>query len=96
MRYLISNQPTEPEMWPFLFSKKIALSCSRTKRYTVPTTETFLHNKILGKYWKRPSYFKQFTLIEWLRHVDHAKTNPKPYKDGSTLVGVEFKHILYF
>ena len=93
IRYLISNQPAEPEMWFFLCSKKVAWSCSRTKRYSVPTTETFLQDKTLEKYWKRPETFDKLTLLEWLRHVDNAKVDPKPYKDGSTLVGTKMHSI---
>lgn len=93
IRYLISNQPTEPEMWFFLSAKKIAWSCSRTKKYTLPTTETFSKDKVLNKYWKRPPQMDKFTLLEWLRHVDHSKPNPKPYKEGSTLVGAKMYSI---
>ena len=93
IRYLISNQPAEPEMWFFLFSKKVAWSCSRTKRYSVPTTETFLQNNTLQKYWKRPQKFEELTLLQWLRHVDNTKVDPKPYKDGSTLVGTKMHSI---
>ena len=31
--------------------------------------------------------------LQWLRHVDHAKLNPKPYKDGSTLVATKIHSI---
>ena len=63
------------------------------KRYTVPTTETFLHEKTLEHYWKRPKEFEELTLLEWLRHVDHAKVSPKPYKEGSTLVATKIHSI---
>ena len=93
IRYLISNQPAEPEMWFFLCSKKVAWSCSRTKRYSVPTTETFLQDKTLQKYWRRPEKFEQLTLLDWLRQVDNGKVDPKPYKDGSTLVATKMHSI---
>lgn len=93
VRYVISNQPAEPEMWFFLYSTKIAWSCSRTKRYAVPTTDSCLQDKVLEKYWRRPPQMESFTLVEWLRHVDHAKQSPKPYKEGSTLVGTKMHSI---
>ena len=94
IRYLISNQLEEPEMWFFLYSKKVAWSSSRTKRYSVPTTETFLHDKTrTEKYWERPKEFEKLTLLEWLRHVDHAKVSSKPYKEGSTLVATKMHSI---
>ena len=65
IRYQISNQPAESEMWFFLFSKKVAWSGSRTKRYTVPTTETFLNDKTLHKYGKRPQKIEKLTLLKW-------------------------------
>ena len=85
--------PAEPEMWFFLCSKKVAWSCNGTKRYSVSTTKTFLQDKTLEKYWKRPQKFDKLTLLEWLRHVDNAKVDPKPYKDGSTLVGTKMHSI---
>lgn len=87
VRYLMCNMPAEPEMCLFLFSKKVAWTSSRTKRYLVPTSENAASDKTVLKYWKREKQYDHLTMINWLRCFDTKKPNPKPYKNGSTLVG---------
>jgi hypothetical protein len=94
MRYLMRNMPAEPEMWFFLFSKKVAWSSSRTKRFTVPTSENALNDKTVQKYWKRSNDCEKLTMIEWLRLFDTNKANPKAYKQGSTIVGTKTVSLL--
>ena len=52
VHYLMQNTPAEPEMWFFLFPKKVAWSNSCTKRFVVPISETASHNQTLLKYWQ--------------------------------------------
>jgi hypothetical protein len=78
----------------FPFSKKVAWSGSRTKRFTVPTSENAFNDKTVEKYWKRTKDCDNLTLIEWLRLFDTNKTNPKAYKQGSTIVGTKTVSLL--
>ena len=71
IRYLLTMSPAEPEMWLFLSSTKIAWTSSRTKRYTVPTSASFITDKIALKYWKREKCHENLSILEWLRQVDH-------------------------
>ena len=89
VRYLMQNMPAEPEMWFFLFAKKVALSNSRTKQFVVPTSESVTENKTVLKYCKREKHFDDLNLIQWLRLFNSNSANPKPYKHGSTLVGAK-------
>ena len=89
LRYLMSDQPAEPGMWSFLFSKKVAWSASRTKPFTVPTSQNVSENKTVLKYWKRDNKFDSLSMLQWLRLLDTNKAEPKPYKHGSTLVGTK-------
>ena len=50
MHYLMRNMPAEPEMWFFIFSKKVAWSGGRTKRFAVPTSEHTINDKTVQKY----------------------------------------------
>jgi hypothetical protein len=83
------NMPAEPEMWFFLFSKKVAWCGSRTKRFIVPTSENASNDKTVQKYWKRTKQCENLTMVQWLRLYDTNKTNPKAYKQGSTIVGTK-------
>ena len=94
MRYLMRNMPAEPEMWFFLFSKKVAWSCSPTKRFAVPNSENAMHDKTVQKYWNRTKDCEHLTLLQWLHTFDTNKTDPKPYKQGSTLVGTKTVSLL--
>ena len=76
----------------FSFSKKVAWTGSRTKIFTVPTSENAFNDKTVEKYWKRTKDCDNLTLIEWLRLFDTNKTNPKAYKQGSTIVGTKQCH----
>ena len=87
LRYLMSDQLAEPEMWSFLFSKKVAWSASRTKPFTVPTSQDASENKTVLKYWKRDNKFGSLSMLQWLRLLDTNKADPKLYEHGSTLVG---------
>jgi hypothetical protein len=72
MRYLMRNMPAEPEMWFFLFSKKVAWCGSRTKRFIVPTSENVCNDKTVQKYWKRAKQCENLTMVEWLRHISSS------------------------
>lgn len=93
IRHLMQNKPAEPEMWLLMSAKKIAWSCSRTKRYNVPTSETIADDKVALRYWGRPKKLEHLNFLEWLRMVDHTKVNPKQYTHGSTLVGTKMLSI---
>ena len=55
--YLMRHKPAEPEMWFFLLGEKVAWTCSRTKRFVVPTSETVINDETVLKYWRRqPQY----------------------------------------
>ena len=93
VRYLMQNTPAEPEMWFFLFAKKVAWSNSRTKQFVVPTSESVTENKTVLKYCKREKHFDDLNLIQWLHLFNSNSANPKPYKHGSTLVGAKILSI---
>ena len=80
MRHLMHNMPAEPEMWFFLFSKKVAWSSSRTKRFTVRTSENAMNDKTVQKYWKRSNDCENLTMMEWLCLFDTraAKSHSLP------------------
>lgn len=89
IKSLMTNKPAEPEMWFHLSSRKIAWTCSRTKRYSVPTSQNVASDKIANAYYKRSNADENHSLLSWLRIVDHTKKNAKPYKGGSTLLGTK-------
>jgi hypothetical protein len=89
VRYVMQTQPAEPEMWLALSSTKVSWSSSRTKRYTVPTSDKANEDNTVNKYRNRSTQMSTMSLLEWLRNVDHSKANPKEYRGGNTLVGVK-------
>lgn len=89
IRYLLRNNPAEPEMWFFMFPKKIAWTCSRTKRYVVPSRDKVAEDKLANSYWVRPKKYENMCLLQWLRVFNTNKSSPKPYESGSTLVGAK-------
>ena len=58
VRHLMSNRPAEPEMWFELSSKKVTWTCSRTKRYNVPTRDTIKMGKIANAYGNRSKTYE--------------------------------------
>ena len=89
IRYVMDMKPAEPEMWLSLSSTKISWSCSRTKRYIVPSAENACRDKTAEKYRNRPENMSDFSFLSWLRMTDHTKQVPKLYKQGNTLVGLK-------
>jgi hypothetical protein len=89
IRYVMDMKPAEPEMWLSLSSTKISWSCSRTKRYIVPSAENACKDKTAEKYRNRPETMSDFSFLSWLRMTDHTKQVPKLYKQGNTLVGLK-------
>lgn len=89
VRYVMDMKPAEPEMWLAMSSTKISWSCSRTKRYIVPSCERAVNDIIAKRYRNRPSELQSLSFLTWLRAVDHTKAVPKPYKQGNTLVGLK-------
>ena len=67
---------------------------SRTKRFTPPTCEHTINEKTVQKYWNRSKESENLTMLQWLRQFDTNKTNPKPYKQGSTIVGTKTVSLL--
>ena len=65
------------------------LTNSRTKQYVVPLSQGLEGNKVHSKYIGRPNTMNEMSFLQWLRHVDHNKQNPAPYKTGTTLVSVQ-------
>ncbi|PFX19004.1 hypothetical protein AWC38_SpisGene16592 [Stylophora pistillata] len=88
-RHLRGLRPREPEMWMSLSAKRIAWSQSRTKKVTVPTPgQSQLKSHEL--YCRRPEHEKHLSFLDWLRlHDDKGK----PYKIGSTLVGLKTRSV---
>ena len=72
-----------------LSSIKMAWSFSRTKRFRAPTSEYARNNTMYQKYLARPDDLSALSLLEWLRCMNKSSKTPKPYKNGSTLVGVQ-------
>lgn len=99
IRYVMDMKPAEPEMLLALSSTKISWSCSRTKRYLVPSPEKASEDKTSEKYRNRPDSLASYSFLTWLREIDHAKSVTKLYKQGNTLVGLKilsFFNKLYF
>ena len=99
-RHVRSMKPLEPEMWLQLSSIKMSWSCSRRKKFRVPPIENLNQNRAYQKYLTRPAQFQNLSLLQWLREVDETRVPPRPYKDGSTLVGIKtvspFRDLYYF
>lgn len=88
-RHLREMKALEPEMWLTLSSKKVAWTPHRCKNFVVPLYSNTNENKIIQRYWNRPSNHEHFTLLQWLCNFDHTKTSPSAYKRGQTFVGVK-------
>ena len=82
------NKPAEPDTWFSMFSTTVAWSCSRTK-YIVPNSDKVSEDKIAKKYLQRCKVNDHLNFLEWLHIVNHTKTTPKPYTQGTTLVGTK-------
>ena len=86
-RHLRGLRPREPEMWMSLSTKKIAWSQSRTKQFSLIShckSNITLHER----YCKRPINEESISYLQWLRMYD---PKGKPYKTGTTLVGVKLR-----
>ena len=86
-RHLRGLRPREPEMWMSLSAKKIAWSQSRTKQFS-PASESRSNLQTHERYCKRPVHEDSITYLQWLRMYD---PKGKPYKSGTTLVGVKLR-----
>ena len=94
LRYALSLDMCEPEMWVLLPSKKIPWSDGTRKKLTIPTYDNSATNNTLLKYYNRPVKYDQHSLLQWLHCVDESKSHPKDYSQKKTvLVGV--KHLSY-
>ena len=84
------------EMWMSLSAKKIAWSQSRTKQFTA-NLQSQANLKSHERYCKRSNEETELSFLQWLRLYD---PKGKPYKSGTTLVGVKlripFKDDYYF
>ena len=92
-RYLMRHKPAEPEMWFFLLGEKVAWTCSRTKRFIIPTNDSVMNDKTVLKYWTRQPEYDNVSLLQWLRLCNTSKNHPPPYKNGFTLVGTKMLSI---
>ena len=93
INYLLRNQPAEPEMWITLYSKKIAWTCSRTKRYNAPTYDNVCNDKISKIYCTRLQEHEQHNVMQWLRLVNTNDSKHALYKHGTTLIGTKIVSI---
>ena len=91
-RHLPGLRPREPEMWMSLSTKKIAWSQSRTKQIS-PASESRSNLQTHERYCKRPVHEDGITYLQWLRMYD---PKGKPYKSGTTLVGVNMRSCLLY
>jgi hypothetical protein len=89
-RHVSQLQPCEPEMWLCMSPIKFAWSSSGTKDYTVPQSCTVSENKDDKKYTSRPKQMENYSFLQAILQVDNKHNNPKPYKDGNTLVCIKF------
>ena len=77
-------------MWLQLTSMKCSWTNSRTKEYVVPLSDALGQNEVHHKYIARHNSMSELSFLEWLRSVDHTKSNGVPYKPGgSTLVSLK-------
>ena len=86
-RHLRGLRPREPEMWMSLSTKKIAWSQSRTKQFS-PISHSKSNITLHERYCKRPINEESISYLQWLRMYD---PKGKPYKTGTTLVGVKLR-----
>ena len=86
-RHLRGLRPREPEMWMSLSAKRLAWSQSRTKQFTA-NVQSQANLKSHEKYCKRPNEESELSFLQWLRLYDQKG---KPYKSGTTLVGVKLR-----
>ena len=86
-RHLRGLPPREPEMWMSLSTKKIAWSQSRTKLFS-PISHSKSNITLHERYCKRPINEESISYLQWLRMYD---PKGKPYKTGTTLVGVKLR-----
>ena len=63
-RFLKEMAPLEPEMWPSLSSKRIALRPHRLKRFYVPLPDFASNDKIVQAYWSKPRSLDRLSLLQ--------------------------------
>ena len=74
-------------MWMSLSTKKIAWSQSRTKQFS-PISHSKSNITLHERYCKRPINEESISYLQWLRMYD---PKGKPYKTGTSLVGVKLR-----
>lgn len=89
LRHLQSVEICEPEMYLQMSSIKMAWTPTRTKRFAVPSTKNVATNVVYRKYKQRSSALDNISFLQWPRLMHHTPATPKPYKQGSTLVGLQ-------
>ena len=90
-RHLRMITPLEPEMFMALAAKRIAYTCSRTKKVTCPNPESIFTMAVHQKYLSRKPQDERLSFIEWLRQYDDSG---KRYRSGETLVGVKSRSVM--
>lgn len=90
-RHLRMNTPLEPEMLMALTAKRVAYTCSRTKKITCPDPQGVATMSSHQKYKQRKPDIEHLSFLEWLRLFDDSARSTKPYKSGETLVGIKMK-----
>lgn len=89
-RHIAEMKPCEPEMWMSLSALKMSWSCSRTKRYSPPTSSNAELNTMAMKYRQRTKLMEELSFIFWLRTFNTTPKTPAQYKSGNTLVGIKY------
>ena len=59
----------------------------------MPISEKLAKDKIAKKYWQRKPEYEHLNFLGWLHACDHTKGTPKPYTQGTTLVGTKMYSI---
>ena len=89
-KFLKGLRPLEPQMWMSLTSKKISWTQSRTKKLTVPISDS-VQPESHKAYWKRPRDDNNLSFLKWLRLYHEKQKPPKKYRTGTTLVACKLR-----
>lgn len=90
LRHLQEVEVCLPEIALQLSSTKIPWTSSRTKGFVPAKHNKATDNASYAKYRRRSPEQEDRSFLEWLRKMQDSIAQPKPYKQGSTLVGVRY------
>ena len=92
LKYAMSLDVAEPEMWVLLTSRKLSWTNATRKKYSLQVIpEIAAKDRVLEKYYSRSESTESLSLGGWLRIVDDTQAVPERYLDTkAVLVGLRF------